>query len=262
MLEGLFAVTGGGSGIGAACARALRVAGADVVVLDIDAHAAQTIADEVGGAAHQLDVTRVEAVEAVFTSLGRLRGLVNCAGVVGDITPIVAYPPSEWRRVVAVHLDGTFFCTQAAARNMLAHGTSGTIVNTSSVNAQFGHRGLAAYSAAKAGISMLTKIAALELAAAEIRVNAVAPGIVATGMTADLLTDEDFVRPWLERNPFGRIGQPADVADVVVFLAGEESRWVTGQTLMVDGGTSLRVEPPFHPDGAWSRDSLRARIGG
>jgi 3-oxoacyl-[acyl-carrier protein] reductase len=144
---------------------------------------------------------------------------------------------------------------------MLHHGTAGTIVNTSSVNAQFGHRGLAAYSAAKAGISMLTKIAALELAAAGIRVNAVAPGIVATGMTADLLADENFVRPWVERNPFGRIGEPADVADVVVFLAGEGSRWITGQTLMIDGGTSLRVEPPFHPDGAWSRESLRARIG-
>jgi NAD(P)-dependent dehydrogenase (short-subunit alcohol dehydrogenase family) len=262
VLEGLFAVTGGGSGIGAGCARALRAAGAEVAVLDIDAHAARTVAEEVGGSAYELDVAKVEAVEALFTSFGRLRGLVNCAGVVGAITPIVAYPVSEWRRVLAVHLDGTFLCTQAAARNMLAHGTPGTIVNTSSVNAQFGHRGLAAYSAAKAGISMLTKIAALELAAAGIRVNAVAPGIVATGMTADLLTDEDFVRPWVERNPFGRIGQPADVADVVVFLAGEQSRWITGQTLTVDGGTSLRVEPPFHPDGAWSVESLRARIGG
>lgn len=215
MLEGLFAVTGGGSGIGAACVRALRAAGANVAVLDIDADAAQTVADEVGGTAHQLDVAKVEAVEAVFTSFGRLRGLVNCAGIVGDITPIVAYPASEWRRVLAVHLDGTFFCTRAAARNMLGNDTQGTIVNTSSVNSQFGHRGLAAYSAAKAGISMLTKIAALELAAAGIRVNAVAPGIVASGMTADLLTDEDFVRAWVERNPFGRIGQPADVADVV-----------------------------------------------
>ena len=197
----------------------------------------------------------------MFTSFGPLRGLVNCAGVVGEITPIVAYRTSEWRRVIAVHLDGTFFCTRAATRNMLVHGTSGTILNTSSVNAQFGHRGLAAYSAAKAGISMLTKIAALELAPAGIRVNAVAPGIVATGMTADLLSDEDFVRPWVEGNPFGRIGQPADVADVVVFLAGEQSRWITGQTLAVDGGTSLRVEPPFHPGDAWSRESLRARVG-
>ena len=80
------------------------------------------------------------------------------------------------------------------------------------------------------------------------------------GMTADLLTDEDFVRPWVGRNPFGRIGQPADVADVVVFLCSERSRWITGQTLIVDCGTSLRVEPTFHPDGAWSRESLRSRI--
>jgi NAD(P)-dependent dehydrogenase (short-subunit alcohol dehydrogenase family) len=176
VLEGLFAVTGGGSGIGAGCVRALRAAGADVAVLDVDAHAAQTVADEIGGTAHQLDVSDVDAVEALFTSFDPLRGLVNCAGVVGDIAPIVAYSPGEWRRVVAVHLDGTFLCTRSAARNMLEHGSPGTIVNTSSVNAQFGHRGLGAYSAAKAGISMLTKIAALELASAGIRVNAVALG--------------------------------------------------------------------------------------
>jgi 3-oxoacyl-[acyl-carrier protein] reductase len=262
VLEGLFAVTGGGSGIGAGCVRALRAAGADVAVLDLEAGAAETVAAEVGGTPYRIDVTDFDAVEALFASFDSLRGLVNCAGIVGDIAPIVAYPASEWRRVVAVHLDGTFFCVQAAARNMLRSGLPGTIVNSSSVNAQFGHRGLAGYSAAKAGISMLTKIAALELAAAGIRVNAVAPGIVATGMTADLLTDEDFVRPWIERNPLGRIGQPGDIADVVVFLCSDESRWITGQTLIVDGGTSLRVEPPFHPDGIWSRESLRARIAG
>jgi NAD(P)-dependent dehydrogenase (short-subunit alcohol dehydrogenase family) len=260
MLEGLFVVTGGGSGIGAGCVRALRAAGADVAVLDLDGDAAQAVAEEVGVTSHQLDVADADAVDALFTSIGSLRGLVNCAGVVGDITPIVVYPASEWHRVVSVHLDGTFFCTRAAARNMLRSGTPGTIVNTSSINAQFGHRGLAAYSAAKAGISMLTKIAALELAAAGIRVNAVAPGIVETGMTADLLTDEEFVRPWVERNPFGRIGQPADIADVVVFLSGEQSRWITGQTLTADGGTSLRVEPPFHPASAWTAESLLARL--
>ena len=79
-------------------------------------------------------------------------------------------------------------------------------------------------------------------------------------MTDDLVTDEEFVRPWVERNPFGRIGQPADIADVVVFLSGEQSRWITGQTLTADGGTSLRVEPPFHPDSAWSAESLLARL--
>jgi 3-oxoacyl-[acyl-carrier protein] reductase len=242
--------------------RALRAAGADVAVLDVEAGAAKTVAAELGGTPHQIDVTDFDAVEALFASFDSLRGLVNCAGIVGDIAPIVAYTPSEWRRVLAVHLDGTFFCLRAAARNMLRSGLPGTIVNSSSVNAQFGHRGLAGYSAAKAGISMLTKIAALELAAAGIRVNAVAPGIVASGMTGDLLTDEGFVTQWVDRNPFGRIGQPADIADVVVFLSGEESRWITGQTLMVDGGTSLRVEPTFHPDVAWSRESLRMRIAG
>lgn len=193
MLEGLYAVTGGGSGIGAGCVRALRAAGAEVAVIDVDADAAETVAAEVGGTARHLDVTDMDAVEALLAGIGALRGLVNCAGIVGAIEPIVSYPADEWRRVLAVHLDGTFFCLRAAARNMLRNGIPGTIVNTSSVNAQFGHRGLAGYSAAKAGISMLTKIAALELAASGIRVNAVAPGIVATGMTGDLLADEGFV---------------------------------------------------------------------
>jgi NAD(P)-dependent dehydrogenase (short-subunit alcohol dehydrogenase family) len=196
----------------------------------------------------------------LFASLGPVRGLVSCAGVAGEIVPLVACSNAEWERVTGIHLDGTFFCLRAAAGNMLRHGVEGTIVNTSSVNAQFGHRGLGAYSASKAGISMLTRIAALELAASGIRVNAVAPGIVSTGMTQELIAEPEFVRPWIERNPFHRVGQPADIADVIVFLSSDDSRWITGQTLATDGGTSLRVEPPMHPDEAWSREALVARL--
>jgi NAD(P)-dependent dehydrogenase (short-subunit alcohol dehydrogenase family) len=260
MLSGLFAVTGGGSGIGAACVRALRAAGADVAVLDLDGRSAERVAGEVGGSAYPLDVSDGDAVDAVFSSLGPLTGLVNCAGIAGEIAPVVAYPRDEWRRVLAVHLDGTFFCTQAAARIMIRGGVDGTIVNTSSINARYGHRGLSAYSAAKAGISMLTRVAALELAASGIRVNAVAPGIVATGMTAEYLADEEFARPWIERNPLGRVGEPRDIADVVVFLSSDESRWITGQTIVLDGGATLRAEPRLHPDSAWTREALLAQL--
>jgi NAD(P)-dependent dehydrogenase (short-subunit alcohol dehydrogenase family) len=259
-LEGLFAVTGGGSGIGAGVARALHEAGGDIAVLDLDGTKAKAIAETVGGAAYEVDVSDSGAVDELFDSLGPLRGLVNCAGIAGEIVPLVACSDAEWNRVTGIHLDGTFFCLRAAARNMLRGGVEGTIVNTSSVNAMYGHRGLGAYSASKAGISMLTRIAALELAASGIRVNAVAPGIVATGMTQELIADAEFVRPWIERNPFRRVGEPADIADIVVFLSSDESRWLVGQTLASDGGTSLRVEPPMHPDEAWTRDALVARL--
>jgi NAD(P)-dependent dehydrogenase (short-subunit alcohol dehydrogenase family) len=133
-------------------------------------------------------------------------------------------------------------------------------VNTASINATFGHRGLSAYSAAKAGVAMLTRVAALELAQAGIRVNAVAPGIVETGMTAQVVQDPEFVRAWSAAIPLGRLGQPDDVADVVTFLCSPQSRWVTGQVLAVDGGGSLRAEPKMFPDEAWSLEALRAQL--
>jgi NAD(P)-dependent dehydrogenase (short-subunit alcohol dehydrogenase family) len=230
-----------------------------VAVLDVNRAAADEVAREVGGEAHVLDVSDPASVSEVFGRLDPLQGLVTCAGI-SDVTPIVAMTADTWRRVVGVQLDGTFFCLQAAARSMVAQGTGGTIVNTASINATFGHRGLSAYSAAKAGIAMLTRVAALELAQAGIRVNAVAPGIVETGMTAQVVQDPEFVRAWSGAIPLGRLGQPDDIADVVTFLCSSQSRWVTGQVLAVDGGGSLRAEPKMFPDEAWSLEALRAQL--
>ena len=258
-IAGLFAVTGGGSGIGRGVCRRLAEEGAHVAVLDANRSAAEEVAKEVGGEAHVLDVSDPAAVGEVFGVLGPLQGLVTCAGI-SDVTPIVAMTAQTWRRVVGVQLDGTFFCLQAAARNMISHETGGAIVNTASINATFGHRGLSAYSAAKAGIAMLTRVAALELAQAGIRVNAVAPGIVETGMTAEVVQDPDFVRTWSAAIQLGRIAQPDDIADVVAFLCGRPSRWVTGQVLSVDGGGSLRAEPKMFLDEAWSLGALRALL--
>jgi NAD(P)-dependent dehydrogenase (short-subunit alcohol dehydrogenase family) len=254
---GLFAVTGAGSGIGRGVARRIAEDGARVAVLDGNRDAAQAVAEELDAKAHVLDVSDPHAVGEVFGRLGPLQGLVSCAGI-SDVTPIIGMSPDTWRRVLAVQLDGTFFCLQAAARNMIAHGVAGTIVNTASVNATFGHRGLSAYSAAKAGIVMLTKVAALEFAQAGIRVNAVAPGIVETGMTAQVIRDPEFVRSWSAATPLGRLGRPDDIADVVFFLSSPASRWMTGQILAVDGGGSLRVEPKMFPDDAWSDEALKA----
>jgi 3-oxoacyl-[acyl-carrier protein] reductase len=258
-LNGVFAVTGGASGIGRGVATRLTEEGARVVVLDANAEAAARVAGELGGEAHALDVSDPSQVQNVFGRLGPLQGLVNCAGI-SDVTPIVSITAETWQHVVAVQLHGTFYCLQAAARNMLANHVAGTIVNISSVNARFGHRGLGAYSAAKAGVSMLTVVAAMELAQSGIRVNAIAPGIVESGMTAEVVQDPAFVAAWRAAIPLGRIGQPTDMAEVVLFLSTPQSGWMTGQVLCVDGGGSLRVEPKMFPDDAWSADALRGQL--
>jgi NAD(P)-dependent dehydrogenase (short-subunit alcohol dehydrogenase family) len=248
-------VTGGGSGIGAGVCRALAAAGARVVVLDRNLEAAEAVAAEVDGTARELDVTDEAAVERVYADLGPTAGAVNCAGF-SMLKPLVGSTLADWHRMTSVHLDGTFLCLRAAASSMLIHGLPGSIVNIASVNAQFAHRGLGAYSAAKAGIVMLTRVAALELAAAGIRVNAVAPGMVVTGMNRARFDDEDFTRTWTASMPLGRLAAPVDVAKVVAFLLGPDSGWITGQTIGTDGGVSLRVEPKIHADEMWTGAAL------
>ena len=249
------AVTGGGSGIGAGVSRELAAGEASVVVLDRNLDAAEAVAEEVGGTARQLDVTDEDAVERVYAELGPIAGAVNCAGF-SMLKPIVGSTLEDWHRMTSVHLDGTFLCLRAAASSMLMRGVPGSIVNIVSVNAQFAHRGLGAYSAAKAGIVMLTRVAALELAAAGIRVNAVAPGMVVTGMNRARFDDEDFTRTWTASMPLGRVAYPVDIAKVVAFLVGPDSGWVTGQTIGTDGGVSLRVEPKIFADKQWTRPAL------
>ena len=249
------AVTGGGSGIGAGVSRELAAGGASVVVLDRNLDAAEAVAEEVGGTARQLDVTDEDAVERVYAELGPIAGAVNCAGF-SMLKPIVGSTLEDWHRMTSVHLDGTFLCLRAAASSMLMRGVPGSIVNIASVNAQFAHRGLGAYSAAKAGIVMLTRVAALELAGAGIRVNAVAPGMVVTGMNRARFDDEDFTRTWTASMPLGRVAMPVDIAKVVAFLVGSDSGWVTGQTISTDGGVSLRVEPKIFADKQWTRPAL------
>ena len=249
------AVTGGGSGIGAGVSRELAAGGASVVVLDRNLDAAEAVAEEVGGTARQLDVTDEDAVERVYAELGPIVGAVNCAGF-SMLKPIVGSTLEDWHRMTSVHLDGTFLCLRAAASSMLMRGVPGSIVNIASVNAQFAHRGLGAYSAAKAGIVMLTRVAALELAGAGIRVNAVAPGMVVTGMNRARFDDEDFTRTWTASMPLGRVAYPVDIAKVVAFLVGPDSGWVTGQTIGTDGGGSLRVEPKIFADEQWTRPAL------
>jgi 3-oxoacyl-[acyl-carrier protein] reductase len=252
-------ITGGGSGIGAEIARELAGRGARPVLLDLNLDNAQAVADELSGRAFQVDVTNEDEVNEVYAQIGRIDGLVNSAGY-NLFSPIVATSLTEWRRMTAVDLDGTFLNLKAAAIAMLTNNVGGAIVNIGSLNGAFAHRGLAGYSASKAGVSMLTRVAALELAGAGIRVNAIAPGLVETPMTASTISDPAVAQQLSKGVPLGRLGQPQDIARTVAFLLDQDSGWITGQTIIADGGVSLRVEPPVTPEEMWTAEALRAAI--
>ena len=266
-LEGKVAlVTGAGAGIGEAIARRFRAEGARLVVNDLDGARAEHVAVAVGGRAVAADVADAKAVADLFASVaaheGRLDVLVNNAGIAGhESDPDAAQrfvslalaqlrermtegrirthsdatletSDADWRRMIAVHLDGTFFCTREALRIMAPQG-SGSIINMGSIMGTAGGAGAPAYCAAKAGVLGLTRSLARELATRNIRVNAIAPGWIETAMTAPLAP----LRPLLEgQTPLGRMGTPDDVAWAAVYLASDESAFVTGQVLSPNGG--------------------------
>jgi 3-oxoacyl-[acyl-carrier protein] reductase len=230
----LAVVTGGRSGIGAACVARFASEGAEVVSLDITDPDAP------------VDVTDETAVDAFFAELGRAPDiLVNGAGT-GTLARIVDMPFAEWRRVLSINLDGTFLCLRAAARLMVSQGVPGTIVNIASINQEWAVNGFAPYCASKAGVQMLTKVAALELAPQGIRVNAVAPGPIDTPLLGPLAGIPGIAEALAARTPLGaRLGSPEDVASVIAFLASDDSGWIAGRSIVVDGGHLLRGEPDF-----------------
>ncbi|MET7394749.1 3-oxoacyl-ACP reductase FabG [Dactylosporangium sp. NPDC005572] len=232
-------VTGGAQGIGAATARLLAAQGAAVVVLDLDAAKAQKVADELpNGVAFGCDVTDKDQVDAVFAEIGTVDVLVNNAGITRD-NLLFKMPFDEWNAVLNTNLTSMFLCTQAAQKSMVQQ-RYGRIVNLSSRSA-LGARGQVNYAAAKAGVQGLTATLAIELGPFNITVNAVAPGYIATAMTAATAervdsTPEDHQAQVAERTPLRRVGQPEEVAAVIAFLASDEASYVSGQTLYVNGG--------------------------
>jgi len=227
----LVVVTGGRSGIGLACVERFRADGDEVVVLD------RSDPDR------PVDISDPAAVDAAFESLPRPpEVLVNAAGV-GDGGLLVDMSFDVWRRVLSVNLDGAFLCLQAAARRMTTVGR-GTVVNVVSINDEWPLRTAAAYCTSKAGLSMLTRVAALELGRLGIRVNAVAPGAIDTPLVAAAMDVPAVRTAMADRTPLAsRIGQPDEVADVVAVLASDAARWMTGTIVTVDGGQRLLGEP-------------------
>lgn len=233
-------VTGGASGIGRATCRLLAEHGAQVSVVDRDGVGAGDVAAEIGGHAFAADVTDADglrsAIDAAADRMGGLGILFNNAGV-GSLSPIAEWEPSEWDRLVRVNLTGVFNGFRAAVPHLLASG--GVVVSTASISGTRPAAGEAPYAAAKAGVMAITASAALEYAG-RIRVNAVAPGMIRTQMTDPLLTFlPDEVERYARTTPVGRVGEPEDVARVVLFLCSDLARFVTGQTIVVDGGMTL-----------------------
>jgi len=227
-------VSGGTSGIGAAIAEALAACGATVTVTgatDAEAETARAEPAFLCREAHALDVRDAAAIAAFMGAMSRLDILVNCAGV---IRRGAEHNPEVFAEVLNINLTGTMrLC--AAARPLLAQ-TQGCIVNTASVLAYFGGGLVPGYSASKGGVAQLTKSLAIAYAADKIRVNAVAPGWVATKLTQALQDDPGRSAAILARTPLGRWGKPVDIAGTVVFLCSPAASFVTGAIMPVDGG--------------------------
>ena len=233
-------VTGGASGIGAATCRLLADEGAKVTVLDRDERAAARLAEEIDGRAVAVDVRDGDAVQRAVQeaadAMGGLTDLINNAGV-GTAKPLLDYTDKEFALLVGVNLTGTFNTIRSAAPIMLAAG-GGSIVNNASLTGIRPTRGEGPYSAAKAGVLNLTQTAALELAPT-VRVNAVAPGMIHTPLT-QVVVDNDQWRSAAEKGtPLRRLGTAQEVAEVIAFLASDAAAYVTGQTIVVDGGSVL-----------------------
>jgi len=246
-------VTGGARGIGAAIARRYAAEGARLVIADIDTAAAEEnlarIHAQDGEALFvQTDVSAVDQVESLFEAVmdtyGRVDILVNNAAIAhgpGATRHFLDMPAEMWQRLMDVHLNGLFYCSQRAARIMARQG-GGCIINLSSCGASRAHRQMVAYDTTKGGIEAATRALALDLAPWSIRVNALAPGAIYVEQRSSV-GRESVMSPG-EIIPLARLGTPEDIAGAALFLASEDATYVTGQTLIVDGGLVAQLRTP------------------
>ena len=238
-------VTGGAQGIGEACVRRLVADGAAVALWDVDDARGRRWprrwrADGARVAYQHCNVASKAEVDAALAatlaSFGRVDGLFNNAGIF-KAAPFLDITEADWDAVIDVNLKGHFLVGQAVARQMVNQGGGGAIVNMSSVNARLAIASIASYNASKGGIDQLTRVMALALADHGIRVNGVAPGTIATELAAKaVLTSEEAKARILSRTPMKRLGEPAEIASVVAFLLSDAASYMTGETVLVDGG--------------------------
>jgi NAD(P)-dependent dehydrogenase (short-subunit alcohol dehydrogenase family) len=239
-------VTGAASGIGFAIARKLIALGSTVVMNDLNLAGLARARDELAAPPNAVqlvagDLTDDNMIAQIAERAGPLTGLVNCAGIY-PVTPLPDLPAAEWDRVIDLNLRAPFLLSQAVARRMIAGKRNGAIVNISSTASLLARPGIAHYGASKAGLNQLTRILAVELAAYDIRVNAILPGVIATDtVIATLSTPEARAEMDAKqaRIPLGRLGRPEEIAEFAAFLLSNAASYATGGLYVVDGGFSL-----------------------
>lgn len=237
-------VTGAASGIGRAISERFHADGATVLATDIDEAGLATLQAQLGEriVTMRCDVTDEESLAAVGAAAADLGGLhiaVANAGR-GAFSPIVDHPVAEWKAIIDLCLTGVFLTVQAAGRVMV---DGGSIITIASLNGTQPSAGMSAYCAAKAGVIMLTEVAAMELGPRGIRVNSIAPGLVQTNATGAFFMIPGVVEEFIDNTTLGRFAQPSEIADTAAFLASDQSAFISGSLLRVDGGASTKRYP-------------------
>jgi NAD(P)-dependent dehydrogenase (short-subunit alcohol dehydrogenase family) len=242
-------ITGAAGELGQAMALACATAGANIVAADLNLAGAEALTADVralgrSALALPLDVCDGAAVRAAVAkavaTLGQIDGLINNAGVFSHI-PFLELPETEWDRMFNIHVRGAFLCSQAVLRHMVEQQVAGSIVNISSVSGLVGFSASCHYGSAKAALDHMSRILALEFGPHGIRVNTVAPGTYNTRMNAWFLNQPESRSASLKTIPLGRFGEPVELADAVTFLLSPEARYITGATLVVDGGQITHI---------------------
>jgi NAD(P)-dependent dehydrogenase (short-subunit alcohol dehydrogenase family) len=248
-------ITGGAQGIGLAIAEEFLNAKARVALADVNQEVLKETTSQlarrfparvraiVADVSQEQDIKKM--VKEAVDEFGAIDILVNNAGFSG-LNRFWEMPSEEWDKSFAVNLRAAFLCSREVVNVMQQKGIKGRIINISSINSTMPTTGLSAYCASKAGLEMFTRVAAVELGPLGINVNAIAPGVVVTPLTEMFLGFPGVKDSFLERTPRGRLGQPQDVAKVALFLASEYAEWITGQTIVVDGGLSLMGVPKYY----------------